>query len=103
MVRVEYKIQTIIACMLIKVDHTFDFELLNKSKERYSKWQIYCWAHKIKAKRNIVIHIAKTRRNYCLDSQKREPCVTIATKVLSHSTTSRVSLLSEVRFPGEAE
>lgn len=44
-IRLDHEIQSTIACMLIKVDHAFDFELLNRQrKDKYSQLQTYCQA-----------------------------------------------------------
>lgn len=85
--RLGYKIQSIIAHVLIKVDHTFDSELLNSPREdKYSQLQTYCWAHEIKAQRNLALHVTKMRRNCCHGFSKKGTLCDNNAKVLGHST-----------------
>lgn len=86
-IRLEYKIQSTIASMLIKVDHTFDFELLNKGNISIINCRlIVSQAHEIKAKTNIAIDVPKMRRSCCRGFSEGELFVTVTAKVLGHST-----------------
>ena len=90
----EYKRQSIMACMCIMVNHTWDSELLNhQRKDEDCYLQNYCWArNKSQEKQpHICFQDEKKQLQWVL---RKGPWHDILTELLSHSPTRRASLLS---------